>query len=84
MFFLDRLLGRERDFFLFCLMNGRTEDMGFQYFATSLSRKDRAAIGCAENGQPIKVIVHSYVRSDELLSYMQVNWKKSQFLMNTL
>ena len=36
-----------------------------------LPRKDRAAIGCTENGQPIRVTVHSFLRSDELLSYMQ-------------
>ena len=36
-----------------------------------LPRKDRAAIGCTENAQPIRVTVHSDLRSDELLSYMQ-------------
>ena len=33
--------------------------------------KDRAAIGCAENGEPIRMTVHSGLRSDELISYMQ-------------
>ena len=37
-----------------------------------LPRKDRAAIGCTENDQPIRVTVHSYLSSDELISYMQV------------
>ena len=36
-----------------------------------LLRKDRAAIGCTENGQPIRVSVHSDLGSDELISYMQ-------------
>ena len=36
-----------------------------------LPRKDRAAIGCTKNGQPIRVTVHSDLRSDELISYMQ-------------
>ena len=30
-----------------------------------LPRKDRAAIGCTENGQPIRVTVHSALRLDE-------------------
>ena len=34
-------------------------------------RKNRAAIGCTENGQPIRVTVHSDLRSDDLISYMQ-------------
>ena len=34
-------------------------------------RKDRAAIDCTENGKPIRVTVHSDLRSDELISYMQ-------------
>ena len=36
-----------------------------------LPRKNRAAIVCTENGQPIRVTVHSDLRSEELLSYMQ-------------
>ena len=36
-----------------------------------LPRKDLAAIGCTENHQPIRVAVHSDLRSDELISYMQ-------------
>ena len=41
----------------------------FQYFATSPS----PALGCCctVNGQPIRVTVHSDLRSDELLFYMQ-------------
>ena len=34
-------------------------------------RQHWAAIGCTVNGQPIRVTVHSDLRSDELLSYMQ-------------
>ena len=35
-----------------------------------LPSKDRAAIGCTEHGQPIRMTVHSDLRSDELISYM--------------
>ena len=41
-----------------------------QYSATSPSPKLGWVIGCTENGQPIRVTVHSDLRSDELLSYM--------------
>ena len=34
-------------------------------------RPHLATIGCTVNGQPIRVTVHSDLRSDELLSYMQ-------------
>jgi len=52
-------------------------------------RQHWAAIGCAVNGQPIIVTVHSDLRSDELLSYMQGMGcselgKKTIFNMNTL
>ena len=36
-----------------------------------LPRQHWAAIGCTENCQPIRVTVHSDIRSDELLSCMQ-------------
>ena len=54
-----------------------------------LPPQHRAAIGCTENDTPIRVTVHSDLRWDELLSYMQgiwvvVNWENTQFLMNTL
>ena len=31
---------------------------------------NRAAIGCTENGQTLRVKAHSDLRSDELISYM--------------
>ena len=51
-----------------------------------LPRKDRAAISCAENGQPIRVTVHSDLSSDDLISYMQGIGKfgKKTILIDTL
>ena len=58
-----------------------------QSFANFL-RQHWAAIGCAENVQPLRVTVHSNLRSDELLSYMQgmgcSELGKAQFLMNNM
>ena len=45
--------------------------------------KDRAAIGCTENGQPIRVTVNSDLKSDELISYMQ-GMDCSKFGKNTV
>ena len=58
----------------------------FQYLRP-LPRKDRAAIGFTENDQPIRVTVHSVLRSEELISYrrrMGCNKFGTQFSMNTL
>ena len=45
--------------------------------------KDRAAIGCTEIGQPIRVTVHSDLSSDESISYME-GMGCSKFEKNTI
>ena len=59
-----RSIGHKFNYLVFCprifIING------------PLPRHHCATIGCTENSQPIRVTVHSDLRLDELLSYMQV------------
>ena len=51
-------------------LSGNPYNLTTLNFVTS-PRQNWVAIGCTKNGQPIRVTVHSDLRSDELLSYMQ-------------